>query len=201
MKSKLILILALLLGTLACGVSTPTPAPSNVAAQEEPTATFTPEPAKINAAPEVKDEEPASTATFTPEHPDCVELLTPLDKVELPAEGKVTFTWTALDEAELYILNFIFPDGLALEFETAETSKNRYMEAFSMHPAYTQSGEHQWNVSALNAAGEEICSSDFFIFTKPQTQSNGSNGGGGGGNQCPPGMSGIPPFCTISGPG
>ena len=88
MKSKLILILALLLGTLACGVSTPTPAPSNVAAQEEPTATFTPEPAKINAAPEVKDEEPASTATFTPEHPDCVELLLPSTKSNSPPREK-----------------------------------------------------------------------------------------------------------------
>ncbi|MBC8336543.1 MAG: hypothetical protein ISR59_10075 [Anaerolineales bacterium] len=183
MKSKLILILALLLGTLACGVSTPTPAPSNDAAQEDPTATFTPEPAKINAAPEVKDEKPASTATFTPEHPDCVELLTPLDKVELPAEGKVTFTWTALDEAELYILNFIFPDGLALEFETAETSKNRYMEAFSMHPAYNQGGEHQWNVTTLNADGEEICNSDFFTFTKPtNAPQDGSDGDSGDGS-------------------
>ncbi|NQU31208.1 MAG: hypothetical protein HQ525_11125 [Anaerolineae bacterium] len=196
MKSKLILIPALLLGTLACGVSTPTPAPSNDAAQEDPTATFTPTNTETNT--------PTATPTFTPPPTHtplvCVQPLIPENGAELPAEGKVTFTWTALDEAELYILNFFFPDGLTLEFETTETSKNRYMEAFSMHPAYTQSGEHQWNVSALNAAGEEICSSDFFIFTKPQTQSNGSNGGGGGGNQCPPGFSGTPPFCTINGP-
>ncbi|MBT3338722.1 MAG: hypothetical protein HN855_10660 [Anaerolineae bacterium] len=90
----------------------------------------------------------------------------PLDKADLPAEGKVVFSWTAHDSAESYLLNFIFPDGLTLEFTSDETTKNRYMDGFSMHPAYSQSGEHQWNVTALNAAGEELCQSDFFTFTK-----------------------------------
>jgi len=116
-----------------------------------------------------------------------VELLTPLDLADLPPEGKVVFTWTAHPDAKSYSLNFIFPDGLELNFTTSETTKNRYMDGFSMHPAYNQSGEHQWNVSALNAAGAEICQSDFFTFTKPAyevapkspPQDNDNDGGGG----------------------
>jgi len=173
MNLKLILLsLTLLLGLVSC---LPTPTPTEESSQ--PTATLTPESVQVEAASEAKKEEPAPTATFppTPKPLNCIELLTPEDKTELPAEGKVTFSWTPVDEAALYSLNFIFPDGLALEFVTNETSKNRYMEAFSMHPAYTQGGKHQWNVSALNAAGKEICSSDIFTFTKPQ-----GDGGPGG---------------------
>lgn len=178
MKSKLIILLALLLGLVSC---LPMPTPTEESPQ--PTATSTPKSVQVEAAPEAKKEEPAPTATFTliPEALSCIELLTPEDKTELPAEGKVTFSWTALDEAALYSLNFIFPDGLTLEFETNETTKNRYMEAFSMHPAYTQDGKHQWNVTALNAAGEEICISDIFVFTKPQSDGDSGDGNGGPG--------------------
>ena len=74
---------------------------------------------------------------------------------------------------------------------TNKTTKNRYMDGFSMHPAYNQSGEHQWYVTALNAASEGLCQSDFFIFTKPvlgnapQGDNDGSDGGLGEG---PPGF-------------
>ncbi len=194
MKSKLILILTLLLGILACGITTPTPT-------AEPAA----EPAQLNAVPDVEEEKPViiPTATFTPEPQEeiieenpspalsevegCVELLAPENNADLPAEGEILFSWTAHDSAESYSLNFIFPDELTLSFNSTETTKNRYMDGFSMHPAYNQRGEHQWNVTILNAAGEEICSSDFFTFTKPQTPENKPQGdGGGGGNDDDP---------------
>jgi hypothetical protein len=180
MKRKLIILSTLLLGILACGVVTPTPSP-------EPAA----ESAQVDVAPEVEEVAPEPTATFTPEPepqeetteeiPSCLELLTPLDKADLPAEGKVVFSWTTHSEADSYSLNFVFPDGLELNFAADETTKNRYMDGFSMHPAYNQSGEHQWNVSALNAAGEEICQSEFFTFTKPALGNTSQDNGGGDG--------------------
>ncbi|MBT7188623.1 MAG: hypothetical protein HN916_00370 [Anaerolineae bacterium] len=189
MKRKLTLLITTLMLILSACEITPTPLP-------EPET----EPAQVDAVPEAEEVVPEPTATFTPESAEndtpaeeevaapeeteekteqCLELLTPLDKADLPAEGKVVFSWTAHDSAESYSLNFIFPDGLTLEFATNETTKNRYMDGFSMHPAYNQSGEHQWNVTALNAAGEEICQSDFFTFTKPQTPENKPQGDGG----------------------
>jgi len=190
MKRKLIILSTLLLGILACGVTTPTPSP-------EPAA----EPAQVDVAPEVEEVAPEPTATFTPEpepqeetieeKPSCIELLTPLDKADLPAEGKVVFSWTAHDSAESYSLNFVFPDGLMLNFATNETTINRYMDGFSMHPAYNQSGEHQWNITALNAAGEEICQSEFITFTKPAL-GNAPQGDSGVGQPPPPPPGGTP---------
>ena len=190
MKRKLIILSTLLLGILACGVTTRTPSP-------EPAA----EPAQVDVAPEVEEVAPEPTATFTPEpepqeetieeKPSCIELLTPLDKADLPAEGKVVFSWTAHDSAESYSLNFVFPDGLMLNFATNETTINRYMDGFSMHPAYNQSGEHQWNITALNAAGEEICQSEFITFTKPAL-GNAPQGDSGVGQPPPPPPGGTP---------
>ncbi len=141
---------------------------------------------QANEASEESEEpipEPTATFTLTP-HP-CVVLIEPLDLADLPPQGKVVFTWTAHPDANSYSLNFVFPDGLELNFTTDETTLNRYMDGFSMHPAYTQSGEHQWNVSALNAAGEELCQSNFFTFTKNLSDGaseEGNNNGDGGVN-------------------
>ena len=185
MKRKFILLITTLMLILSACEFPPDAAPT-----ETPTPEPAAEPAQVEIAPEVEEVAPEPTATFTPE-PEvvvveekqvCLDLLTPLDKADLPADGKVVFSWTANEEAESYSLNFIFPDGLTLNFTTDETSKNRYMDGFSMHPAYSQSGEHQWNVTALNAAGEEICQSDFFTFTKPVVGSTSQDNGGGGDN-------------------
>ncbi|MBT3190725.1 MAG: hypothetical protein HN736_04305 [Anaerolineae bacterium] len=192
MKRKLItLIIALMLILSACEF--PPTSPPEEEAESLPTKTFTPEPepSQPDTAPEAEEIAEEPTATFTPTSVPCVELLSPLDLADLPAEGKVIFSWTPLDDAETYSLNFIFPDGLTLRFETNKTTKNRYMDGFSMHPAYNQSGEHQWYVTALNAASEGLCQSDFFIFTKPvlgnapQGDNDGSDGGLGEG---PPGF-------------
>jgi len=196
MKSKLaLLILAILLGLgflllKPKPVAAPTHPAENVAASASPTSTFTPEPAS-----EAEDIPEEATPTFTPT-PDaalsevevCVELLEPLDGSEFPGNARVTFSWSAHPDAETYSLNFIFPDGLELTFTTDETTLNRYMDGFSMHPAYNQSGEHQWYVSALNAAGDKLCQSDFFTFTKGLSDGVGEEsapqGNGDSGNEC-----------------
>ncbi|MCP4138890.1 MAG: hypothetical protein GY755_01110 [Chloroflexi bacterium] len=188
MKSKFILLTTIIILLLsACEFPSqteePAPEPAPLAEVEVPEV-VEPEPEEI--APETDEEEaaPEPTATFTPTPTPCVELLSPLNLADLPAEGKVVFSWEAHPEADSYSLNFIFPDGLTLEFATNETTKNRYMDGFSMHPAYNQSGEHQWNVNALNAAGEELCQSDLFTFTKHLSggASEGASQGDGGGN-------------------
>ncbi|MBT3322514.1 MAG: hypothetical protein HN392_09550 [Anaerolineae bacterium] len=187
MKSKLIIIFILLLSLSACKI-TPTPVLSG---DEEPTdepkatETFTPEPAQV------EEKTPEPTETFTPEPvvdeleetPSCTQLLTPEDGAELPSSGQVTFSWQPVEGAALYQLYILFPTEVDLTFELAETSITRYTESFSMHPAYHQGGEHQWNVTALNAEGEIICSSDFLTFRKPDsisTPENRSQGDGGG---------------------
>ncbi len=193
MKSKLaLLILAILLGLgflllKPKPVGAPTHPTENVTASPSPASTFTPEAA--SEAEEVDEEAaPEPTATFTATPIPCVELLEPLDGIELPGNARVTFSWSAHPDADSYLLTFVFPDGLELTFTTDETTLNRYMDGFSMHPAYNQSGEHQWNVSALNAAGEALCQSDFFTFTKaiseimPESapQGDGNDGGDSG---------------------
>ncbi len=169
MKSKLaLLILAILLGLgflllKPKSVAAPTHPTENVTASFSPTSTFTPE-AEVQDVDEEATPEPTVTFSATPI--PCVELIEPLDGADFDGNARVTFSWSAHPDAESYLLTFVFPDGLALTFTTDETTLNRYMDGFSMHPAYNQSGEHQWNVSALNAAGEALCQSDFFTFTK-----------------------------------
>jgi len=183
MKSKIFILLTLLLGMLACGVATPTPTAEPVAepdmVEEEkpviiPTATFTPEPEE-----EIIKENPSPALS---EVEGCVELLTPENEIEFGESAKVTFSWTAMDDATNYILIITLPSEDIVIFESEETEITRYIEAF------TQDGEYQWNLTALNATGEEICSSDFFTFTKPQTPENKpqGDGGGGGGEEGPP---------------
>ena len=192
MKSKLIVLTTILLLLLSACEPTPTPTPKPLE-----------EPAVEIEAPEVEEqEEPAETEDEpevveteepTEEIAVCVELLAPLNGADFAGNTRVTFSWSAHPDAKSYLLTFVFPDDLELTFTTNETTLNRYMDGFSMHPAYNQSGEHQWNVSALNAAGEELCQSDFFTFTKalsdvaPDTAPQGDGNDGGGGDSGPGG--------------
>jgi hypothetical protein len=199
MKSKFILLTFILILILSACELTPTPtpepdsstgsgqAPANNPAPQ-PTATFTPEPEEPNETESEPESSEAETSKEIEEVEEyCLILLEPLDLADLPAQGKVIFSWEAHPDAESYSLNFVFPDGLTLNFITDETTLNRYMDGFSMHPAYNQSGEHQWNVSALNAGGEELCQSDFFTFAKQATGSAPQdNGNGDSGNGVPP---------------
>ncbi len=88
--------------------------------------------------------------------------LAPENETDFPTAAKVIFLWTAMDDAATYLLNITLPFGNITTFESETTEITRYIEAF------TQGGEYQWNVTALNAAGEEVCSSDFFTFDTPK---------------------------------
>lgn len=152
MKLRRIIFLALLLS--ACLPVTPTPmeeATEESATTEEAVAT----------EERTVTEEPAATEALTEPPLRCVELLAPLNLADLPALGKVTFEWSALEGADSYLLIFTLSSGESVAFETDGTTRERYMEAFP------QGGAYQWNVAALDAEGETLCDSDFFTFAKP----------------------------------
>jgi hypothetical protein len=149
--------------------------------------------APATEAPETQEpvitEEPVATElpTEAPTEPSlaCVTLLTPINGVDIPPVGKVTFSWTPMDEAGKYVLNIILPSGDIVPFETDQTFHDRYMEAFSV------GGEYQWRVIAQDKDGSEICISEVSSFNKPayKRPSGGGNdgsGGGGGDGQPPP---------------
>ena len=98
----------------------------------------------------------ATESAFT-----CVSQLTPENGAHLPVTGKVAFAWTAMSEAESYTLHIILPSGQIASFETDQTFRDRYLEAF------VSGGEYQWQVTARSSDGNEICTSDFFVFDKP----------------------------------
>ena len=134
---------------------------TEIPATQEPV--FTEEPIATESPTEVLTEAP----------PACVALLTPANGVEIPPVGKVTFSWTPMDEAGKYVLNIILPSGEIVPFETDQTFRDRYMEAF------ITGGEYQWQVIAQDANGSKICVSEIFFFDKP-TYGNKKDGDGGG---------------------
>ena len=90
------------------------------------------------------------------------------------------FSWTEIEDAEEYILEITLPSGNIVTFESNKTEIARYMEAFE------QGGEYQWSIISLNAAGEDICESIIFTFTKPQKPENKSQVDGSGLLEAPP---------------
>ena len=124
------------------------------------------------------------TPTEAPTEPPlaCVTLLAPESGVELPVTGKVAFSWTPMDRAESYVLNFMLPSGQNVLFETDQPSRDRYMEAF------VSGGEYQWQVIAQDKDRSTICVSDVFTFSKPtyeqpqKPKGGGNDDGSGNGN-------------------
>jgi hypothetical protein len=116
------------------------------------------------------------------EQPTCTKLISPENGSNVPAVGKVTFAWEPVVDADSYLLNFTLPNGTIVTFETDETTKDRYMEAFGI------SGEFEWNVAALDVNGNEICISETVLFKKPATsnQNNGDVGDSSGDDGKPP---------------
>jgi hypothetical protein len=93
----------------------------------------------------------------------CLSLLTPLDGAEIPAAGKITFSWEPMPGAAFYVMNIILPSGISFSFETEQTFRDQYIEAF------TPGGSYQWNVTAIGSDRKQtkICSSELATFSKP----------------------------------
>ena len=107
-----------------------------------------------------------STATVAPTKVpsktplSCVALLTPPNGAEISAIGKVTFSWNPMNEATFYVLNIMLPSGKTVSFDTKQTFRGQYMEAFSA------GGQYQWRVIVQDRKRNEICSSELATFSK-----------------------------------
>ena len=124
----------------------------------------------------VVTEEPTATATEAPGRTplSCVTLLTPPNGAEIPAIGKVTFSWNPMNEATFYVLNIMLPSGETVSFDAKQTFRGQYMEAFSA------GGQYQWRVIVQDRKRNEICSSELATFSKPtydQPQQPGNDDG------------------------
>lgn len=186
MKTKVAILVSISLFLFSCAPATPTQEDevAEVVTEEIATEESASQPAKTEEP--VITEEPTEAPTETPIA--CVTLLSPVNGVEIPPVGKVTFSWTPLDEAGKYVLNIILPTGDIIPFETDQTVYDRYMEAF------VAGGEYQWQVVAQDKNGSQICASEVVTFNKsayqqPQNNNDGSNNNGsndnsgnGGGN-------------------
>ncbi len=187
MKSKVAILVFISLLLFSCAPATPT--------QEDEVAEIATEEISTeeSVSQPITTEEPIGTEEPTETPMTCVTLLTPVNGIEIPPVGKVTFSWTAMDEAGKYVLSIILPSGDIVPFETDQTFHDQYVEAFSM------GGEYQWQVIAQSIDGSDICVGEIARFNKSAYQppkenggggndgNDGGNGGGGGGETCPDG--------------
>jgi hypothetical protein len=122
-----------------------------------PIATLTPTPIPSPTATEL----PSPTITETPT-PSCLRLLSPPDKTNLPSTGKQTFEWEPLAGAAKYLLEINAPDYHKQTFESQEPSLYRWLNTIPWE------GDYYWQVTALDANGQVICTSGLFGFSKPK---------------------------------
>ena len=155
----IVVIIAILFTACAPRVST------QEMSTDVPTATST---AEMTITPDVTatmelivTDTPTVAPSSTP--PGCPTLLTPANGAEVPAIGRVTFSWDPVDQATIYVLKIVQPSGHTSSFETRQTFRGQYMEAF---PA---GGSYQWSVTAYtqDKKRREICSSVLATFSKP----------------------------------
>ncbi len=164
MKTKVAILVFVSFLLLSCAPATPT--------QEDEVAEIATEEivTEESVSQPVTTEEPTETPTETPIA--CVTLLSPVNGVEIPPVGKITFSWTPMNEAGKYVLNVILPSGDIVPFETDQTFHDQYMEAFWV------GGEYHWQVVAQSKDGNKICISEVAKFEKSAYNPPKNNGGG-----------------------
>ena len=94
----------------------------------------------------------------------CLSLIEPISGAALPFQGKVKFEWDAQPGAAKYIVKFTNASGDVVTIATTKTSLELYIEG-----VVPEEGTSNWSVTALDAAGGEICSADSSAFTKPNS--------------------------------
>jgi hypothetical protein len=108
----------------------------------------------------------------------CVTLLTPPDGTNFPTPARVDFTWTEYPGAYKYIITFKPPSSPAFTFLAWKPIHTRYIESF------TAGGTYKWWVTVKDQHVKDICTSQVFTFTKPETvlpTRSPSSGEGGNG--------------------
>lgn len=161
MKTNLLLVVFIAILFAACTPQVPTQEVE--ASKEVSMATSTSEMTMTPEFTATLEPSATQTPTVTPTQTQssCMTLLSPANEAQIPAIGKITFAWEAMQGASFYALNIILPSGATVLLETKATSRDQYMEAF---PA---AGQYQWKVVAQDRKKNEICSSALATFSKP----------------------------------
>jgi len=98
--------------------------------------------------------------------PMCLALFEPDDASDFKSTvSKVDFSWEEQEGAAKYVLEFIYPNGVVVQFETTGTSMTRFVESM---PA---GGGYKWNVTAYDENGIAICTAESKSFTKEESPS------------------------------
>lgn len=157
---------------IGAGLPTVSPSPEMVSGAWTPTSSPSPT-ASFTLSPQAPTSSATPLPAFSPTATlqTCFQLISPQDGAELPNKQAITFTWSEQAGAVKYLLLFTFPNGQSVTFESQKTEHTRYMESLIMGGRYT------WQVTALDALGEKICSAKPYTFTKPVADTPTPTGG------------------------
>jgi len=129
--------------------TTPTlPDPTQTALSFTPTITST--------SPSTSTALPADTPSAIP--PTCAVAINPRDNATVPAHGQFDFQWTDFTGAASYIVSIGPTNWYPTNFPVTGTVLTRYMETLTNGPSF------EWSITALNAAGQEICKTGPYTF-------------------------------------
>jgi hypothetical protein len=155
-------------GSIPTSTNTAIPQPSATL----PPTPIPPTPTEAVVMPAADTETPAPAATDTPE-PSCLRLLEPENGVSLRSIGRLNFVWEPLSGAAKYLLVITPPDYHFKQiFESEQPGLNRWLDTIPW------AGEYSWQVSALDADGQEICVSRASTFNKTPFIPTATLGGG-----------------------
>ncbi len=122
--------------------------------------TFTPSPTFTETPTLTHTPTLSPTSAPTATEPSCSSLSGPSNGSEIPATGKVIFSWTSLSTAGSYELFIVSAGGATNSFRTFETIHSRFMESLPV------GGTYSWYVNALDPTGNVLCASETFTFSK-----------------------------------
>jgi hypothetical protein len=110
----------------------------------------------------VETEAPAETQELDIEAAQlsCLSLLSPADGEWVRAYGLLSYEWEPWPEAASYRIAITVPNGWVMELDQEGCGQKRQMESLP------EEGEYTWQVSALGADGEVMCTSQPFTFNK-----------------------------------
>lgn len=93
----------------------------------------------------------------------CFDLIEPVNDSDFGSStSRVDFSWEEQPGATKYVLEFTYPNGYVVQFETTDTAMTRYVESM---PA---GGEYKWNVTAYDETGTAVCTAESKAFTKAE---------------------------------
>lgn len=149
------------------------------------------------------------TTILTNSDPNCFSLQAPPDGALINASGLVTFTWEPQEGAVSYKIVFTSPGGAQNTLVTTTTSLSNFIDIFPL------GGIYSWQVTALDASGQPICTASAFAFSKPASPGfqpppenntttcsleNAQWSNPGAPCYCQPGNSGNPSYCRVTKP-